>query len=89
MTEIMVPFIPCETAFRRNVGELVFRITVFDLDFGIHVNSFKLPIELDSVSRHVSHRRISVFNNYLNYCFIFFKNIRKAPKRGSFAFDVT
>ena len=33
LTEIMVPFITCETAFRRNVGELVFRINVFDLDF--------------------------------------------------------
>ena len=89
LTEIMVPFIKCATAVRRNVGELVFRINVFDLDFGIQVNAFKLPIELDSVSGHVSHRRISAFNNYLNYCFIFFKNIRKGPKRGSFAFDVT
>ena len=89
LTEIMVPFITCETAFRQNVGELVFGINVFDFDFGIQVHSFKLPIELDSVSGHVSHRRISAFKNYPNHCFIFFKNIRKAPKRGSFVFDVT
>ena len=33
-TEKMVPFFTCETAFRQNVGELVFGINVFDLDVG-------------------------------------------------------
>ena len=81
LTEILVPFIKCETAFRRNVGKLVFRTNVFDLDFGIQVDSVQLPIELDSVgSGHVSHRRTSAFNNHFDYCFIF-KKIRKAPKR--------
>ena len=89
LTEMMVPFITYATAFRQNVGELVFRINVFDLDFGIQMDSVKSPIELDSVSGHVSHRRTSAFNNHLDYCFIFFKYIRKAPKRESFAFDVT
>ena len=86
----MVPFITCETAFRQNVAELVFGINVFDLAFAIQVHSVQSPIERNSVgSGHVSHRRTSAFNNHLDYCFIFFKNIHKAPKRGSFAFDVT
>ena len=41
LTEIMVPFITCEIAFRQNVGELVSGINVFDLDFAIQVHSVK------------------------------------------------
>ena len=89
LTEIMVPFIKCETAFRRNVGKLVFRTNVFDLDFGIQVDSVKFPIKPDSVgSRHVSHRRITAVNNHLDYCIIFKKFARHRSEK-SFAFDVT
>ena len=29
----MIPFVTCETSFGKNVGELVFRIDLLDLDF--------------------------------------------------------
>ena len=57
--------------------------------FGIQVHSFKLPIELDSVSGHVSHRRTSAVNNHLDYCFIIFKKFARHRSEKSFAFDVT
>ena len=41
LTQKMVPFITCETAFRKNVVELVSGVNVFDLDFAIQVHSVK------------------------------------------------
>ena len=48
-----------------------FAINVFDLAYGIQVDSVKLPIELDSVgSGHVSRRRTPALNNHLDHSFI-------------------
>ena len=35
-TEKLIPFITSEIAFRQDVCEMVFGISVFDLDFGVH-----------------------------------------------------
>ena len=40
-TEKMVPLITCEIALCQHVCELVFGVNIFDLDFGIQVDSVK------------------------------------------------
>ena len=40
-TEKMIPFITSETAFRQDVGKLVFGINVLDLDCGVPLDSVK------------------------------------------------
>ena len=45
----MVPFFTSETAFRQNVGDLVFGINVFVLDFWVQLDSVKQPIKCNSV----------------------------------------
>ena len=46
----------------KNVCELVFGVDVFDLDFGVQINSIEQPIKSNSVgSGDVSHCRTSAF----------------------------
>ena len=40
----IAPFITRKTSFNRRVSELVFGINIFDLDFGVQVDSVKQPI---------------------------------------------
>ena len=44
-----MPFITNETAFRQNVGELVFGIDIFDLDLWVQVDSIKEPVQRNAV----------------------------------------
>ena len=37
----MIPLITREASFGQNVSKLVFGVDVFDLDFGIQINSIK------------------------------------------------
>ena len=70
----MVPFLTSETAFRQNVGELVFGIDILDVDFEVQVDSIKWPVQRNSVSSgYVSHHRTSAFDNHLDYCFMVIK----------------
>ena len=41
----MIPLMKCEISFNQNVSELVFGADVFDLDFGVQVNSIEQPIK--------------------------------------------
>ena len=68
----MVPSITREPGFRQHVLELVLGFNTFDLDFGVQVDSVKLPVQRNSVgSGFVSHRRTSAFSiRHLEYCFI-------------------
>ena len=51
-----------------------FGVDVFDLDFGVKIDSIKQPIKSNSVSSgDVSHCRTSAFHNNLNYSFIVLK----------------
>ena len=42
----MIPFITREMSVGQNVSELVFGVDVFDLDFGLQINSIKQPIKM-------------------------------------------
>ena len=73
----MFPLIACETAFCQDVCKLVLGVNVFDLDFGIQINSIEQPIKSNSVgSEDVSHCRTSALNNHLDYSFIVLKHIQ-------------
>ena len=49
-TQSMIPFVTCEISFGQYVGKLVFSVDVFDLDFGVQIDSIKQPIKRNSVS---------------------------------------
>ena len=56
----MIPLITRETLFGQHVSELVFGVTIFDLDFWLLIDSVEQPIKSNSVgSGHVSHGRAS------------------------------
>ena len=64
----MIPLITCE---------IPFGVDVFDLDFGVQINSIEQPIKSNSVgSEDVSHCRTSAFDNHLDYSFIVLKHIQ-------------
>ena len=63
-TQKMIPILTCVVSLGQYVCELVFGVNIFDLDFGVWINSTKQPIKSNSVgSGHVSHRRTSAFND--------------------------
>ena len=45
----MIPLITCEISLCQCVCELVFGVNVFDLDFGVQVDSIEQPIKRNSV----------------------------------------
>ena len=50
-------------------------VDVFDLDFGVQINSIEQPIKSNSVSSgNVSHCRTSAFHNHFDYSFIVLKH---------------
>ena len=69
----IAPFITHEISFGQEVSEMVFGVNIFDLDFGVHVDSVK-QIERDSVdSGHVSDCWASSFDDHLDHSFVVFK----------------
>ena len=69
----ITPLFTRETAFSQQVSELVFGVSIFDLDLGIQVDSVKQPIKSNSVSSgHMSHHRTSSFDDH---SFVVFKNV--------------
>ena len=78
-TQNMVPFITCEISLCKCVSELVFGVNVFDLDFGVQINSIEQPIKSNSVgSGDVSHLWTSAFDNHVDYSFIVLKHIQES-----------
>ena len=73
----MIPFITCEIPLCQDVCELVSGVDVFDLDFGVQINSIEQPLKSNSVgSGDVSHCRTSAFDNRFDYSFIVLKHIQ-------------
>ena len=71
----MIPLITCEISLCQNVSKLVFGVDVFDLDFGVQINSIEQPIKRNSVgSGDVSHCRTYAFNNHLDNSLIVLKH---------------
>ena len=53
-------------------------VNVFDLDFGVQVDSVEQPIKSNSVrSGNMSHCRASSLHNNLDHCFVVFKHIQQ------------
>ena len=78
-TQKMIPFITCEIFHCQYVSKLVFGVDVFDLDFGIQINSIKQPIKCISVgSGNMSHCRASSFYDHRDHCFVVFKHIQQS-----------
>ena len=76
----MIPFITCEISLCQYFCELVFGVNVFDLSFGVQIDSVEQPIKSNSVgSGNVSHCRASSFNDHLDHCFVVFKHTTKLP----------
>ena len=75
----MIPFITCEISLCQYVSELVFGVNVFDLDFGVQIDSIKQPIKGNSVgSGNMSHCRTSSFYDHLDHCFVVFKDVQQS-----------
>ena len=75
----MIPFITCEVSVRPHACELVFGVSVFDLDFGVQMDSIEQPIKNNSVgSGNMSHCRTSSLYDHLDHCFVVFKHIQQS-----------
>ena len=58
---------------------MVFGVDVFDLDFGIQIDSIEQPIQSNSVgSGYVSHRWTSSFDDHLDHSSVVLKNVQLA-----------
>ena len=66
-TKKIAPFITRKTSCTQQVWELVFGVSIFDLDLGVQIDSVKhQPIQRDSVdSGHLSHHWASSFDENL------------------------
>ena len=61
----MIPFITCEIPLVNMSASWVSGVDVFDLDFGVQINSIEQPIKSNPVgSGDVSHCRTSAFYNH-------------------------
>ena len=75
-TQKMIPFITCGISLCQYVCELILGVNVFDLDFGVQIESIGQPIKSNSVgSGNVSHCGASSLYDHLDHCFIVFKDI--------------
>ena len=75
-TQKMIPFITCEISLCQYVCELVLGVNVFDLGFGVQIDSIEQPIKTNSVgSGNMSHCRASSLYDHLDHCFVVFKRI--------------
>ena len=78
-TQKMIPFVTCEMSLCQYVCELVLGVNVFDLDFGVQIDSIEQPIKSNSVgSGNMSHCRASSLYDHLDHCFVVFKHIQQS-----------
>ena len=86
----MEKMIPLIIALCQYVCELVFGVDVFDLDFGVQIDSVKQPVKSNSVGPgYVSHCRTSAFDDHLDHRFIIFKNVKHPSGLEEFTFEET
>ena len=73
----MIPFITREIAFCQDVCELVLGVDIFNLDFGVQIDSIEQPIKSNSMgSGNMSHCWTPAFHNHFDHSFIVFKHIQ-------------
>ena len=75
-TQKMIPFITCEISHCRYVCELVFGVNVFDLDFGVQIDSIKKQIKSNLTLWILETCLIAGLLplNHLDHCFVAFKH---------------
>ena len=62
----MISLITCDIPFVKMSASWFLGVDVFDLDFGVQIDSIKQPIKSNSVgSGNVSYCRTSAFNDHL------------------------
>ena len=72
----MIPVITCEIPFCQYVSELVLGVDVFDLDFGVKINSIKQPVKSNSMgSGNMSHCWTPAFGDHLDHSLIVLTHI--------------
>ena len=78
-TQKTIPFITCEISLGQYVCELVCGVGVFDLDFGVQIDSIEQPIKSNSVgSGNMSHCGTPSLGNHRDQCFVVFKHIQRS-----------
>ena len=78
-TQKMIPFITCKFSLGQHVCEWFFGVNVFDLDFGVQIDSIAQPIKSNSVgSGNMSHCRSPSLYSHLDHCFVVFKHIQQS-----------
>ena len=78
-TQQMIPLITREISLGQYVCELVLSVNVFDLDFGVQIDSIKQPIKSNSVgSGSMSHCRASSLYDHFDHCFVVFKHTQQS-----------
>ena len=71
----MIPFITCEISLCQDVCKLVLGVDVFDLDFGVQIDSIKSPIKSNSMSSgNMSHCSTPAFHNHFDHSLIVLKH---------------
>ena len=85
----MIPFTRVKFPFFSMPASWVFGVYVFDLDFGVQIDSIEQPIKSNSVgSGNMSHCRASSLYNHLDHCFVVFKHIQtKLPDEKNWTFE--
>ena len=64
-TKMMTFHITRESTFGQHVSKSVLGVNIFDLDFGVQIDSVQEPIQRNHVSSgHVSHHRTSAFDDH-------------------------
>ena len=72
-------WLTCEISLGQHVCEFVYGVNVFDLDFGVQIDSVEQPIKSNYVgSGNMSHCRASSLCNHLDHCFIVLKHIQQS-----------
>ena len=73
----MIPLITREISLVKMSA--VFGVNVFDLDFGVQINSIEQPIKRNSVSpRNMSHCKTPPFDDHFDHCIIVFEHIQQS-----------
>ena len=87
-TPKMIPLITCGISLGQHVCEKFFGVNVFDLDFGVQIDTIEQPIKSNSVgSGNVSLCRTSSLYRHLDHCFVVFFKHNKASLREECTFE--
>ena len=74
----------------QNICELVFGVNIFDLVSGVQIDSTEQPVASNSVGPgNMFHSRASSLYDYLDHCFVVFKDVQSGPVMRRFLVEET